>query len=97
MARKSRIQTGDWVLTGTYAFLVDEVGDGVVSDFRCDTFRTECVTKLPASPADMARSHLLLMRWWKTGRVGGSAVKYDDAVEAMSNHCRRLAKTRGKK
>jgi hypothetical protein len=47
-------------------------------------------------PAVLAKSHRLLMRWWKTSRPGRSAVKYDDAVEAMANHCRRIAKGKGK-
>ncbi len=97
MSRK--IKVGDWVIAPhgqTYQVIGFERDCEAMAwgmhngGYHC--YHIANLTKLPAAPATLAKSHRLLMRWWKTGRPGRSAVKYDDAVEAMANHCRRIAK-----
>jgi len=87
MARKKKkpltLSTGDWVAFPVVGFDKDHA-----------TIRELDRVRLPASPAVLARSHRLLMRWYHRAvkDVNYTPVPWDRAVLM---HCRRIAK--GKK
>ncbi len=87
MARK-KINVGDWVIgcRGT-VFQVEDLDhegwDGTNMEFVSD------MTKLPASPATLAKSHRLLMRWFDAYWKGDVD---NETRAAVSRHCRRIAK-----
>lgn len=98
MARK-KINVGDWAQTGDRAFRVKETGinDATLFDGRGDAYHAKGVTVLPASPAVLAKSHRLLMRWYAV-----LAATVRDGVASpferkCYDHCRRSAKGEGKK
>jgi hypothetical protein len=97
MARK-KINVGDWVMNGAYAFQVADVGHAEVFDFRGDPFPIDCLTVLSASPATIAKSHRLLMRYFAArdaeiaSQCAGNYHARKQAMEAMERHCRRSAK-----
>jgi hypothetical protein len=91
--RKTPFESGQWVAHKGIggAYLVDECrwqqyqGEAGywIFTFRGhhdDTFRCSDFRKLPASPADMAKSHRLLMRWWQEVEMPA----------AVGRHCTRL-------
>lgn len=89
----SKIKAGDWCLLrraqgDSATHIVAQVrivwNDGSLSANNEDWHPTRA-TKLPASPADMAKSHQLLLRWFRGGPIGNY-----ERVAAMSEHIRRL-------
>jgi hypothetical protein len=94
MARK-KINVGDWVIaphgqTFQVAGLEDDcnmMAWGTHNGgYHC--YHIANLTKLPASPATIAKSHQMLMRWWRKWQREGSAYDYEPT---MANHCRRIA------
>jgi hypothetical protein len=91
MARK--IKVGDWFIAPSgQVFDVCFVATSgtYISDTRGVQYRPDEIKLLPSSPATLAKSHRLLMRWCGEHQkpVGGNSLS---AHIAMENHCRRLA------
>jgi hypothetical protein len=91
MTRK--IRPGDWVFDKDLgvAFRATDTRYGMVSASG-QMSNAESCTKLPASPAAMAKSHRLLMRWCREKNVN----KLEQVVDQMFAHHARIA-GKGKK
>lgn len=79
----SKIKVGDWVISrisGECSFVDSE-------NFAHNANTCRGYAKAPASPADMAKSHRLLMRWWSAYSGSGDTAELWVAID---RHCRRL-------
>lgn len=66
MGSKTRIKEGDHFIHKSTGDVLRCVGIGSTGAILCSDggfYPTAYLTKLPASPATMAKSHRLLMRW----------------------------------
>lgn len=89
---KRKIRVGDWVLAGGHAFQAHDVTDRFVVFRRGDmdeAFPLSGVTRLPASPSDMAKSHRLLTAYAK-GLSRCARWMLSDREVAVLAHCNRL-------
>jgi hypothetical protein len=91
---KRKIEVGDWCLFhrghGPSSVEVAQVEkvyfDGMLHAAGTD-WNPRRATKLPCSPSDMAKSHALLMQWWRADQDG---LGLGEALGAVDRHCRRL-------
>jgi hypothetical protein len=90
----SKIKTGDWVMAPHgQTYRVDHIdGDGEVSGSHnggYHHYHWSNLTKLPASPADMAKSHNMLMSHCEY-LANVESWTLTEFEERALNHCRRL-------